>query len=70
MKTANVGTYKAVITFKGNYSGTVSKTFKINPKGTTINKLTKPAKKQIKVTWKKQTAQVTDTRSSTALKLI
>ena len=54
-----VGTYKAVVKFKGDYSGTVTKTFKITPKGTTLKTLTKPAKKQIKVTWKKQTVQVT-----------
>ncbi len=54
-----VGTYTAVVKFKGAYSGTVIKTFQINPKGTTINKLTKPAKKQIKVTWKKQAVQTT-----------
>ncbi len=55
----NVGSYKAVVKFKGDYKGTFTRTFKINPKATVINKLTKPAKKQIKVTWKKQTAQVT-----------
>ena len=54
-----VGTYTAVVKFQGDYSGTVTKTFKINPQGTKINKLTKPAKKQIKVTWKKQAVQTT-----------
>lgn len=44
----NVGTYKAVVTFKGNYSGSETKSFVINPKATSIKKLTKPAKKQIK----------------------
>ena len=55
----NVGKYTVVITFKGNYSGTVKKQFVINPQGTTVKKLTKPAKKQIKVTWKKQAVQTT-----------
>ncbi len=55
----NVGKYRAVITFKGNYSGSETKSFVINPKATSIKKLTKPAKKQIKVTWQKRTAQVT-----------
>jgi hypothetical protein len=54
-----VGTYKAVVKFIGDYSGTVTKTFKINPKGTVISKLAKPGKKQIKVTWKKQAVQTT-----------
>lgn len=54
-----VGKYTVTVTFKGNYSGTVSKTFTINPKATAITKLTKPGKKQIKVTWQKRTAQVT-----------
>ena len=54
-----VGKYQVVITFTGNYEGTITKTFKINPKGTTISKLTTPAKKQIKVTWKKQGIQTT-----------
>ena len=34
-------------------------TFKINPKGTSISKATSPKKKQLKVTWKKQTTQTT-----------
>ena len=55
----NVGKYKAVVKFKGEYKGTVTKTFKINPKATVIKKLTKPGKKQIKVTWQKRTVQVT-----------
>ena len=55
----NVGKYTVVVTFKGKYRGTVKKTFVINPQATVINKLTKPAKKQIKVTWAKRTAQVT-----------
>lgn len=58
-KPVNVGTYRAVVTFINNYYGNVYLKYTVNPKSTTINKLTKPAKKQIKVTWKKQTAQVT-----------
>lgn len=53
----NVGKYKVSIKFKGNYSGTVSKTFKINPKSTSISKLTaKP--KGFTTKWRKQTDQV------------
>lgn len=49
----NVGKYKVTISFKGNYGGkSVSKEFKINPKGVGISKLTK-AKKSFKVSWKK-----------------
>ena len=54
-----VGSYKAKVTFTGLYSGYTVKTFKVNPKATVITKLTKPAKKQIKVTWNKRTKQVT-----------
>ena len=39
--------------------GSVKKTFKITPKGTTISKLSKPKSKQIKVSWKKQKTQTT-----------
>lgn len=52
-----VGTAKATITFKGNYSGSVTKTFAINPKATSISKLSSPKAKQIKVNWKKQSTQ-------------
>lgn len=52
----NVGKYTATITFKGNYEGTVSKTFIINPKGTVLKSLTAGVKK-ITVKWIKQTAQ-------------
>jgi hypothetical protein len=54
----NVGSYNVTIKFKGNYSGTVTKTFKINPKGTTISKLTATSK-GFKATWKKQATQTT-----------
>ena len=59
VKPKNVGKYKAVVKFKGFYSGTYTVSFKINPKATAIKKLTKPGKKQIKVTWQKRTVQVT-----------
>jgi len=51
-----VGIATVVITGKGNYTGTVTKTFKINPKGTSLKKL-KKGKKQFKATWKVQKAQ-------------
>ena len=52
----NVGKATVTIRFKGNYSGTVKKTFKIVPKATMISKVA-AAKKGFKVTWKKQTSQ-------------
>ncbi len=55
-KSKKVGTYKAKITFKGNYSGSKTVTWKINPKTTSISKLTKGSKK-ITVKWKKQATQ-------------
>ncbi len=54
----NVGKYTATITFKGNYEGAVSKTFTINPKGTSLKSLTAGVRKMT-VKWAKQTAQTT-----------
>lgn len=48
-----VGKYKVVVNFKGNYSGTATKSFKINPRATKITKLTKNGKKQFTVKLKK-----------------
>ena len=52
----NVGKYTVKVTLKGNYSGTKSLTYNINPKGTSVSKVT-AAKNGFKVTWKKQTTQ-------------
>ena len=54
----NVGKYTVKVTLKGNYSGTKSLTYNINPKGTSVSKVT-AAKKGFKATWKKQTTQTT-----------
>ena len=54
----NVGKYTVKVTLKGNYSGSKSMTYNINPKGTGVSKLT-AAKKGFKVTWKKQATQTT-----------
>ena len=54
----NVGKYSVKITFKGTYSGSKSMSFVINPKGTSISKLT-GAKKGMTVKWKKQSIQTT-----------
>ena len=52
-KNVNVGVASVKITGKGKYEGTLTKTFKINPKGTSISKVT-GQKKAVKVVWKKQ----------------
>ncbi|MCM1115782.1 MAG: fibronectin type III domain-containing protein [Clostridium sp.] len=54
----NVGKYTIKITFKGNYSGTATKTFTIKPKSTRISKLTAGGEK-FTVKWKKQSTQTT-----------
>ena len=52
----NVGTGTAKVTFRGNYSGTKNLSFRINPVGTTVSKLT-AKKKALTVSWKKQATQ-------------
>lgn len=54
----NVGIASVTIKGQGRFRGTVKKTFKISPKGTSITKLTK-GKKRLTVKWKKKTAQTT-----------
>ena len=56
-KNKNVGKAYVTITGIGKYKGSVKKSFKINPKGTTISKLSSPKKGQLKITWKKRTTQ-------------
>ena len=53
-----VGRYTVTITFKGNYEGTKTITYRINPKGTSLKKLTKGSK-QFKATWKAQKTETT-----------
>ena len=53
-----VGTATARITGTGDYSGTITRTFRIIPKGTSIRSLSK-AKKAFTVKWKKQSTQTT-----------
>ncbi len=53
-----VGKGTVKITGIGNYNGTIKKTITINPKGTSLSKLTKK-RKSFKVKWKKQTTQTT-----------
>ncbi|MCC8066959.1 MAG: Ig-like domain-containing protein [Clostridiales bacterium] len=54
----SAGTATVTVTGKGNYSGTVEKTFKIIPKGTSISNLTAKSK-GFTVTWKLQKKQTT-----------
>lgn len=57
----NVGKASAVVTLKGNYSGSKTVTFKINPKGTSLSKVTK-AKKAATDEWTKQSAKMSSSR--------
>lgn len=54
----NVGTYTVKVTFKGDYAGTVTKSFKINPKSTTISSISAKSK-GFTVKWKKIKTQTT-----------
>ncbi len=57
----NVGEYAVTVELKGNYTGTASTTFQINPKGTSIKKF-KRWKNAITVVWKKQELKMADSR--------
>lgn len=46
-----IGTASVVIAGKGNYVGTVTKSFKIVPKTVTLKSVTTPSTKQLKATW-------------------
>ena len=54
----NVGRYKVTVKGKGNYTRTKTLYYTINPKSTSISKLTK-GKKSFKVSWKKVPSQAT-----------
>lgn len=51
-----VGKYAVKVTFKGNYSGTKTLYFTINPKGTKLSSV-KAGKKQVTAKWKSQKSQ-------------
>ena len=51
-----IGAYKVTVTGKGKFTGTASATFKVNPKGTAVQKLTAGAG-SLTVQWKKQATQ-------------
>lgn len=54
----NIGNYTVKVTFKGNYSGSISKSFAIVPKGTAIKKVS-AAMQGFGVEWKKQANKTT-----------
>lgn len=54
----SVGTTTVKVNFKGAYSGSVSKSYSVVPKGTAV-KSVKSQMQGFKVTWKKQTKQTT-----------
>jgi surface protein len=54
-----VGKATVTITFMGKYTGTITKTFKINPKATSLKKVASAKTKTVTVTWKKQATQTT-----------
>jgi uncharacterized repeat protein (TIGR02543 family) len=54
----NPGKATVTVTFKTNYSGTVTKTFTINPKSTTLSSVTSKTKGFV-AKWKAQTTQMT-----------
>jgi Fibronectin type III domain. len=56
----SVGSYKVTVTLHGNYSGSKSVSFKIDPKGTSLSSLT-AGSKAITVKWKKQTEKMATT---------
>lgn len=62
-----VGTYKVTVKMKGNYKGTKTLTFKINPKKTTVSKLT-AGKKSLKVKISKKAVTGYEVQYSTSKK--
>ncbi|WP_028509111.1 fibronectin type III domain-containing protein [Ruminococcus sp. NK3A76] len=52
----NIGIASVKITGTGNYSGSVTKTFTIVPKATTLKTLTSPSSGSMKATWSKNTS--------------
>ncbi|MGN1165472.1 MAG: fibronectin type III domain-containing protein [Lachnospiraceae bacterium] len=57
----NIGIYNVTVTLKGDYEGSKVLTFKINPKGTLISKIS-GSKKAFTVKWKKQSAKMATSR--------
>ena len=54
----SIGSYKVTIKGTGEYTGTITKTIKINPKKVTISKAKSSSKKKLTVKWKKVSGSV------------
>lgn len=54
---AGVGNYTVKINFQGDYTGTVSRSYKVYPKGTSLTKVTKKSK-GFTLKWKKQEKEI------------
>lgn len=59
----NVGSYNVTVKLKGNYSGSKTLTFRINPKGTAVTKIWR-ATKSITFKYKKQSKKMASSRIS------
>lgn len=57
----NVGKYTYKVTFKNDYKGTKSMTLNVNPKGTTLKKVT-PSNKGFTAVWYKQSTKMSTSR--------
>ncbi len=57
----NVGIYKITVKLDGNYNGTLTKEFKIKPKGTNLKSL-KGKSKAVQAMWKKQGTKMSKSR--------
>ena len=54
----SIGSYKVTIKGTGDYTGTITKTFKVNPKKVTIKSTKSSSKKKLTVKWKKVSGSV------------
>lgn len=52
----NVGTYRVTVNFRGEYTGQMSQTFTIRPKGTSLTKVQSVKGRKMKVKWKRNAA--------------
>ena len=55
----SIGKASVIIKGIGNYEGTITKTFKINPKKVTISSVKSNSAKKITITWKKSSESIT-----------
>ena len=62
MDNKRLGVATVTVTGKGDYSGSVSKTFKIIPKGTSIRKVTRKSKTSVRLRWERQAEKMPSSR--------